>query len=80
MESLGTEARMEPRNHRQALFTFLPFYPFTFLPFYLFWTILPKKSKNGSKSPKIKGETGKWLGPCFVNKYKLTIRRPVIVR
>nr|DAY98265.1 MAG TPA: hypothetical protein [Caudoviricetes sp.] len=28
MESLGTEARMEPRNPRQALFTFLPFYPF----------------------------------------------------
>jgi hypothetical protein len=72
MESLGTEARMEPRNPRQALFTFLPFY--------LFWTILPKKYKNGSKSQKIKGETGKWLGPCFVNKYKLTIRRPVIVR
>ena len=38
MESLGTEARMEPRTPPAMLF--LPFYPFTILPFYLF-TLLP---------------------------------------
>lgn len=45
-----------------------------------FLTISFKKFKNTSKSPKIEGETEKWVGPLFVNKYKLTMRRPVIVR
>jgi hypothetical protein len=43
MESLGTEARMEPRNPRQALFTF-------FGPFF------PKSPKTVQKVQKLKGK------------------------